>query len=148
MLDTVPTGFNMFCLVNQTWFLNQKKEHHVKGTTRAVILNTHHTYIGLRARGWGGTLLLRGTCHMLSESGLKQKAIKCKQDSQAARPSQERGRGGRGSGEVDVCVPAGVCLCGFSAKRGDSRCGNLGTNLWTCFVMVSFRFTLKPNPSE
>lgn len=111
-------------------------------------MNTHHTYIGLRARGWGGTLLLRGTCHMLSESGLKQKAIKCKQDSQAARqPDPPKSGGGEAEAEGRLmCVF--LQACGFSAKRRDSRCGNLGTNLWTCFVMVSFRFTLKPNPSE
>lgn len=88
----------------------QKKEHHVKGTRSSIIWNTHCSYRGFAARGWGGTLL-RGTCHMLSESGLKQKPIKCKQDSQPG--SQTLPRAGEGSGdrgEVDVC--AGECLCG------------------------------------
>lgn len=91
----------------------KKKEHHVKGTTNTVILNTHHTCIGLRARGWGGTLLLRGTCHMLSESGLKQKAIKCKQDSQAARQPDPPKSGGGEAEAVGrlMCVFLQACAC-------------------------------------
>lgn len=45
--------------------------------------------------GVGWNCVLRGTCHMLSELGLKQKPVKCKQDSQPG--SQTLPREGEGS---------------------------------------------------
>lgn len=57
--------------------------------------------------------MLRGTCHMLSESGLKQKPIKCKQDRQPD-PSQRGGGEQRARGGgccVCLCVQACVYVC-------------------------------------
>lgn len=53
--------------------------------------------------------MLRGTCHMLSESVLKQKPVNASRTaSQAARPFPERGRGAETEGAgVGVCV----CVC-------------------------------------
>lgn len=68
--------------------------------------------VHLESLGWG---VLRGTCHMLPESGLKQKPSKSKQDRQT-RPSLQWGRGDSGD---DVCVQASVF-----AKWGGGRCGN------------------------
>lgn len=90
-------------------FEHTKKRASCERHKSSVILNTQCAHIGCGARGWGGTLL-RGTCHMLFESGLKQKPIKCKQDSQPGSQTLPRaGEGSRGWEEVDVC--AGVCFC-------------------------------------
>lgn len=68
--------------------------------------------VHLESLGWG---VLRGTCHMLSESGLKQKPSKFKQDRQPDPPCN-------GGGEIQgtMCVQASV----FAKWRG-GRCGNL-----------------------
>lgn len=65
--------------------------------------------------GEGG--LLRSTCHMLSESGLKQKPSKSKQDGQPDPPWN-------GGGEIQGFVCVWVRVCVFS-KWGDGRRGNL-----------------------
>lgn len=67
-----------------------------------------------RSPGVGRNCVLRGTCHMLSESGLKQKPVNASRT--ASQPASQtlprEGEGSRDWGvEVDVC--AGVCLCVF-----------------------------------
>lgn len=56
--------------------------------------------------------MLRGTCHMLSNSGLKQKPINASRTaSQATRPFPERGRGAEAEGWRLLCVQACVFVC-------------------------------------
>lgn len=54
--------------------------------------------------GRGGSL--RSTCHMLSESGLKQKPSKSKQDRQPDPPWN-------GGGEIQGFVCVSACACVF-----------------------------------
>lgn len=51
--------------------------------------------------------MLRGTCHMLSESGLKQKPVNAGRTASQTLPRE--GEGSRNRGVEVVC--AGVCLC-------------------------------------
>lgn len=64
-----------------------------------------------RSPGVGKSCVLRGTCHMLSESGLKQKPVNASRTaSQPARPLAERGRGAHSKGWRLLCVQACVCV--------------------------------------
>lgn len=66
--------------------------------------NTVHLESPRVVGGW----VLRGTCHMLSESGLKQKPSKSKQDRQPDPPWN-------GGGEIQwtVCV----CVCVHTGRQ-------------------------------
>lgn len=95
----VETAFNLFCSVNliQRGVSKQKKEHPVKRTRSSVILTTHTVHLDRpRSPGVGRNCVLRGTCHMLSESGLKQKPVNASRT--ASQPgSQTLSREGEGS---------------------------------------------------
>ncbi len=87
----------------------KKKEHPVKRARSSVILTTRCTYIGLGARGWGGTVCW-GAPAICSASQASNKSPSM-QAGQPARPFPERGRGAETEGWRLLCVCVCVCVC-------------------------------------
>lgn len=77
--------------MNQTH--NKKRASCERNKKLSHIEYTVHLH-RLQSPGVGRNSVLRGTCHMLSESGLKQKPIKYKQDSQPVRQPDPPQSGG------------------------------------------------------
>lgn len=127
-LSKISVDLNLTCPVKWTRssFLMEKTEQASREKKLRRIDDTGH----LR-RSWslgvGRNCVPRGTCHMLPESGLRQKPIKYKQDSQPARASPERGRGAE-TGWRFMFVQPCLCVLCFYAKQRDSCCGNLWVN--------------------
>lgn len=76
-------------------------------------MTTKCTDIGLRAPGVGRHSVLRGTCHMLPESVLKQKPVNASRP--ARRPFPERGEGSPLEG-VEVVMRAFVCAADVAIR--------------------------------
>lgn len=121
----VENGFNLFCSVNLIqWKVSKQTKKRASCGTHKKLGHIDYTVHldGPRSPRVGRNCVLRGTCHMLSESGLKQKPVNASRTaSQAARPFPERGRGAEAEGWRLLCVQACVVeiCCKLTLLNGE-----------------------------